>query len=759
MNTLCLNGEWTLYYALEQGEMPASIEAVRQQGWPSVPAQVPGNVEMDLVRAGVEKDPFYGENLYALRKYEFYQWWYTRCVQVPRDFSGQKYVLRFEGLDDVADVYVNGAHVGHSENMFVAQSFDVTDVLQPGQSNQIAVRICSALNHARKAQFPIVCSGGERSDEFTRLRKAPSSFGWDIMPRIPSAGLWRGVFLDALDATRLTEVYYATAGIDRRGVRLAYRYRFETDDPMIEGFSVRIRGVCGKSCFFAEQRALFVSSHGEIIVENPQLWWPKGYGEANLYTVTMELVKDGVVMDSRTERIGLRRIQIDHVMKPGDAGEFLIRVNGCPILAKGSNWVPLDAMHSRDAQRVKRAHDLLEEAGCNIIRCWGGNVYEDHAFFDLCDERGMLVWQDFAMACAQYPQDAQFQAVIEQEATTVIKKLRNHASILLWAGDNEVDEGYSSLGYPTADNRYNMITRETLPRVVRSHDPYRMFLPSSPYIDQDVARYEVPEQHNWGARAYFKDDFYKHSKAHFISECGYHGCPAPESLKRFLPPDQLWPFRGKSAWMTHDTDYLPKGQRGYDRNVLMAEQVQILFGYEPDTLEEFSLLSQVSQAEAKKFFIERTRIKKWRRTGIIWWNMLDGWPQISDAIVDYYFTKKRAFNYVKRVQRPVCLMMDELVDWTHAVVLGNDSRTPHEVDFRVEDADTGKTVLEGRAHSPANENVCVGEIRVLAGQQKLFLLYWTIDGVTYANHYITGFPPLNAERVKKWLPLIDALPT
>ena len=161
------------------------------------------------------------------------------------------------------------------------------------------------------------------------------------------------------------------------------------------------------------------------------------------------------------------------------------------------------------------------------------------------------------MACAVYSPAPEFAREIEEEATAVVKKLRNHASILLWAGDNEVDEGLSVLKLPTDSSRYNALTREVLPRVVRMHDPYRLYIPSSPYIPDGIARYQTPEQHNWGARAYFKDDFYKHSTAHFISECGYHGCPAVESLRRYIPEKDLNHWIDNPIWDTHNTDYLP----------------------------------------------------------------------------------------------------------------------------------------------------------------------------------------------------------
>lgn len=743
---LSLNGNWKLYFHPDGANLP------EYSAWPSILAQVPGNVELDLHRAGLEPDPFYGDNLYAYRKYEFYRWVFEREFDLPNPLP-EKLQMVFEGLNTFADVFVNGTFVGHAENMFIAHTFEITSAVQPGR-NVVRVEIACAANAIRDEDFPVYAVSEINGDEFLRVRKPPHSFGWDIMPRFPSAGLWRGVHVESVKPERLTQVYFSTKSLERDGsAMVAYRWRFHSDEYALDGYSVRIS--LGDTVI--EQPALFVAGSGVIRIPHAKLWWPRGYGDANLYTVKTELLHHGKTVDVREETIGLRVFQIEHTMKPGDEGEFRILCNGVPILAKGSNWVPLDAMHSRDPERYEKALALFSEANCNIVRCWGGNVYEDHRFFELCDQYGIMVWQDFSMACALYPHDEKFLRVIEEEATAVIRKLRNHACILLWAGDNECDESADGHGYGPTTNKYNPITREVLPRAVRMNDPYRMFLPSSPYIDGGVARYAVPEQHNWGARAWFKDDFYKNSSAHFISECGYHGCPSPETLAKFIPEDQLWPMGG-TAWQTHSVDYIHGVRRGYDRNELMANQVRILFGEVPETLEQFAALSQIVQAEAKKFFIERTRIKKWRRTGIIWWNMLDGWPQISDAVVDYYFTKKRAFSYICRVQHKVCLMMDELSDWNHTVVLGNDSREDFLVKWRVIDAETDEIVLSGETLSKANENTVLGQIRVLCGTQKLYLLKWECDGRRYGNHYITGFPHYDAQTMLRWAETIDTLP-
>ena len=766
MASMNLGGEWTLYYRPEVfSAQDPDFEDDREEddcpdtsSWPHIKAAVPGDAYLDLARAGIEGDPFYDQNLYNFRKYEFYEWVYEKTFKVPMSYGDQPCFLRLGGVNTVADIYLNGEWVDSTENMLIAHEFDVSDFLIYGEENTLKIHIHSPINSARKESLAVMNYTYNNSDEYTRLRMPPSAFGWDIMPRLLSAGLWRDVTLETREETRLDQVYIATVSANERQARLTARVRFLTDDQIIEGYSVRLTGRCEDSAFSVEAPFLFTSGRLDVTVPRPRLWWPAGYGEANLYDVTVTLMKDGEAVDRRAVRFGIRRFEIEHRLAPGDEGEFKVYCNGVPILCKGSNWVPLDAMHSRDAGRYEKALKLFKDSGCNIVRCWGGNVYEDHQFFDLCDRYGIMVWQDFVMACAMYEPDLLFRRKIHLEAETIVKEYRNHACILLWAGDNEVDEGLVSQDYPTYSNRYNALTREVLPEVVRAHDPYRLFLPSSPFIPEGIARYDVPEQHNWGARAYFKDEFYKNSSAHFISECGYHGCPQVSSLKRFIPEDRLTPWLGNDSWVTHSTEYLPKSvDRSYDRIRLMTDQVRIMFGEVPDDLAAFSRLSQIVQAEAKKFFIERTRIKKWRRTGIIWWNMLDGWPQISDAVVDYYFTKKLAYHYIRRVQRPICLMMDELVDWTRDIVLGNDSRQTKAVSWRVEDGDTGETLLSGETVSPAGENVTVGSLREMNGDQKLYILRWTVDGVTYANHYMAGNPHFDADKALMYVEKIRTL--
>lgn len=619
MKECSLNGRWMLHYAQERhgGTDCSTVETAPH--YQHIPAQVPGNVELDLYRAGTAPDPFFGDNLYRFRPYEFCEWWYTRSFTADQEFLTAGAYLVLEGLDTFGSVFLNGAWVGDTDNMLIAHRLDVSSFLEPGE-NKIAIKIRSTVNAARALDYPMGVRGPgwEHTDEMIAVRKPGHMFGWDIAPRFVSAGLWRGVRLEAKRSTFLKETYLATLSLSPGQATVLMKCRFETDDEMLEGFSIRIRGRCGDSCFERTLKTKFCSDELTFTVDNPKLWWPRGYGEANVYDTTIELLHHGVVVDSVEQDFGIRLLEVETNFVPGDEGEFLVKANGVPILCKGANWVPLDAFHSRDAVRYEQALELFRETGCNIVRCWGGNVYEDHQFYRICSRSGIMVWQDFSLACAIYPQTNEFAKVIEEEAAQVVKKLRNHPCILLWSGDNEVDAMYYNFGYHLPHARNNRISREVLPRVLASHDPFRFFLMSSPYIPLSITGdLNVPEQHNWGPRDYFKGEFYKHSTAHFVSEIGYHGCPALSSLKRFIPADDLWPITN-DAWDAHNTEYTRCiRDRGYDRNQLMVDQVTDLFGVHCESLQQLAMLSQISQAEAKKFFIERTRLKKWRKTGII----------------------------------------------------------------------------------------------------------------------------------------------
>lgn len=752
MQTLSLNGPWKMYYGPEiPGKSnPETLEDAILADYTSIPATVPCEAQRALVEAGLYPDPFVDENLYHFRKLEFYRFFFTRTFDyTPFDEPG-RIVLQFDGLDTLATVFLNDQIVGTADNMLISHTFDVTDTIIPGK-NTLTVRLDSAINSLRDKDIAIAVHGCEQFGEQVLLRKPGHSFGWDIAPRLVTAGIWRDVTLKLLPETRITQAYFHTTHADQNRAHLRLKYTLTTNDPFLEDLTLTVTGVCGESQFSLERKVVSFTGQVHFSVENPQLWFPVGYGSPNLYSVTLALKKGQVTLYTEQLRIGIRTVKLDAVFKKGDEGRFTLYVNNTPIFVKGSNWVPLDAFHSRDLERTEKAIELLYDCGCNTVRCWGGNVYESDLFFDLCDEKGLLVWQDFSMGCGIYPRDEVFRKTLAKEAESVVKRLRNHASLVLWCGDNENDCAYFWAGQTHPHSRNNPLTRQVIPDVLADHDPYRPYIPSSPYLTLDMqSDTDGPEQHSWGPRDYFKGDFYRNIDAHFISEIGYHGCPAPESLAKFIPKDQLHNRRG-TAWTTHNTDYRESGvPRGYDRIELMEKQVDCLFGNAPKELPSFALASQFTQAEAKKFFIETARILKPRRMGLIWWNLLDCWPQISDAVVDYYFNKKIAYEYITRSQAPVCLLCAEEKNNCHQVILANDGNQSGWAVYKITNAETGELIASGSAYTEANVNLPLCQIPAAAkGETIFYRLTVDVNGIVAENHYVSFHAPLNFDRYAK----------
>ncbi|MDR3710196.1 MAG: hypothetical protein P4L33_18020 [Capsulimonadaceae bacterium] len=720
-------------------------------------AIVPGNIELDMLRAGlVEGDPFFGMNIDGLRSVERSHVWYAcRFNGAPKQNDARP-VLVLEGVDCYAEVFLNGQPVGSAANMLIPHEFDLGGRLQ--EKNELMVHIRPSLIEAQNHS----CGPGNVAQpsgyDSLRVRKAPHMYGWDIMPRALSAGLWRPVRVEWRPAQRIDQYFLTTRSATANWADEALWYRLENVDPLSARFEIEVEGTCGPSTFCKRDLVLGSSGRVGFGVDNPRLWWSRGRGEANLYAVTMRLLRDGEEIDRREFRHGIRTIELrsTEFMDEAGNGEFVFLVNGERVFILGTNWVPLDAYHSRDAERLDAAIALLDEAGCNMVRCWGGNVYESDRFFEMCDERGVLVWQDFAMACSLYPQDDEFARQIEIEARAIVRRLRNYASLALWCGDNECDEATVWTGSEkTINPNGNRLTREVLPRVLRDEDPSRAYLPSSPYIGPSAVGKglgNLSEQHLWGPRRYYKTAFYKDSRGRFASEIGYHGSPSVESIKKFISPDKLWPIPN-DEWLLHATSPIPGVNVSDYRVELMRSQIGDLFGCKPESLEEFARLSQCVQAEAKKFFIELFRSKKWAKTGIIWWNLVDGWPQFSDAVVDYYYDKKLAFDWIVRAQRPLHLVVREQEPGSkvHDVVACNDTRDDVALTYSLRSVSSGKIVFAGDAIAAADSVTLLSELARDAATQDMYAIEWESGLGSGRSHYLAGDPPFEPAMYLRWL--------
>ena len=512
--------------------------------------------------------------------------------------------------------------------------------------------------------------------------------------------------------------------------------------------TLHLKGVCGESVFESDYHIAGVNGFIKLRVQNPVLWWPAGYGEPALYSLTGTLL-DGTGKEvAKLETVcGIRTMELRRTdMNEFGKGEFAFYVNNKKIKALGTNHVPADAMHSRDPERILQILDMVRDLGCNMIRCWGGGVYEEDVFYDYCDRHGIMVWQDFMLACTIPPHDEKFAECFKKEAEQIIIRLRRHPSLALWSGDNECD--VISTWYDVAPNE-NFITRRVLPDLLKQCDPLRPFLPSSPYIADTLwqkikdfgphAYSLAPEKHMWGTRETFKIAPYNNPGSKFISETGWHGAPNASSIRKFITKDHLNIDPMDPEWDLHAANAFHDRGPNHGRNRLMTRQQEEYYGEVINSsLEDFSRASQIFQAEALKFTIETVRLDP-GCDGILWWNLIDCWPQFSDAVVDYYFAKKLAYYYIRRIQTPFCIMCKEPILFHSNVVAVNDSQDRKKGSFIMTDGETSEVLLSGDFDVAPGEYFDLGKIRSPRGINKLWLIRWTFDdGKTGVNHYISG---------------------
>ena len=767
--------KWELYFGLQDQHAPDTPHELLTSSFKKIEATVPGNVEVDLELAGLIKDPKIGNNVYELREFELCRWWYRCKFEKPKVQNGHRVELRFDGIDCITDIWLNDERIGKTENMFVEYRFDVTDFLK--NENELFISIHSAVLEGRKYQREF---WGVRYDalggESVNIRKAAHAYGWDILPRLVSAGIWKDVKLEIMPPTDFKAVYWVTkaVNIEQRTASLYVDWEFATDRLDVDDLTLKIQILNKKQTVFDQSFKIYstVFRHRINDLQNIDFWWPRGYGEANLYDAVLQILDaNGKILAENQQIIGIRIAKLINTdaNTRDQPGEFVFEINHEKIFVKGTNWVALDALHSRDKEHIKPCVDMLIDLNCNMIRMWGGNVYEQDEFYDLCDMHGIMVWHDFMMGCTMYPQDDEFFKKIEEEASKAISRIRHHPSLVLWAGNNENDVSLEwENDQPHIDPNKDIISRQLLSEMVRRLDPKTTYLPSSPYIsseafrlagnriDQDYAH----EQHLWGPRGYYKAPYYTQNIAKFVSEIGYHGCPNRESLEKMFDKDFVYPwtnkkdFKWNDQWQTKAVRSHPYATETIKRNDLMTNQIKCVFTEVPTDLDQFVMASQIIQAEAKKYFIEFWRMNKGERNGILWWNLRDGWPVISDAIVDYYYSKKLAYHYIKRVQTDICVMIGDATKHGHPVVIVNDTLKEVTGHFSIKDADTQKVLFKQNFEVSKSGKTEEGFIPKTI-KPKLWLIEWSIGNTNYFNHYFAYQPHIDLNVYLKWLPKLD----
>lgn len=764
-----LDGEWRLDYFPQPDDGP-----IRELPLPvpakTVKASVPGNCELDLVNAGVLPPPELGMNVLKLRPYEGYQWLYTKSFRKPAVSAGQRIMLEFEGIDTLADIFLNGRKIGETSNMLIPHEFNVTKLLKDGD-NTVQVLIRSVMCEAQHMTIgQLGYSMGDSLADAEPFRKAGHMGGWDIFPRAFVSGLWRGVSLNVQDPVRIDQTAWIVraVGVSSKRADLMVTCRVQAPFKHIGNAAIKYTISRNGKVFAERTRRLDTYQNlASFFVENVDLWWPRGMGEPALYDASIEIAADsGEVLARHTEKIGFRTIKLERedVYGPDRPGQFLFRVNGEPCYVRGSNWVPLDAFHGRDGQFLKSTLEMFADLNCNMVRVWGGGVYEPDEFFDFCDANGLMVWQDFMTGCSVFPQNDEYAKATETEVRTIVLKYRNRASLALWSGNNENDCAFSwKLGALSRDPNRDRSSRVTIPNVLYEFDVTRPYLPSSPYESPDVAakKAKPSEMHLWGARAYYKVPYYTNSPCWFASEMGYHGMPNRALLEKVMSKDAVYPWKGTPAkfekdhrklewndeWLLRASNPLLRRDSSLiKRNDLMTNQIRIMFGGVDTDLDTFIEQSQTVQAEAMKTFCELFRSRKFTRfNGLVWWNVRDGWPQLSDAVVDYYGGKKPAYYALKAVQQDQLAMLRD----DHSAWAVNDTRRPVKGHAIYRDKASGKVLLDCDYEVAANSKTHIG-IVPFSGQGLIEIEY-SVEGQKYRNHFLYGEPPFKWAEVKEWM--------
>jgi beta-mannosidase len=623
----------------------------RQSGSKSwYPATVPGCVHTDLLANRLIGDPFLRDDEQRLQWIGKTDWEYQTSFEVTADLLDRQNIeLDFQGLDTYAEVFLNGQLLLKADNMFREWRRDCKNELKLG-ANTLRIVFRSPINEVLpvlsglKYQLPASNDQGEKTSPYTR--KAPYQFGWDWGPRFVTSGIWKPIVLEAWDDVRISDFHVIQRELNKDVALLTAEVEIVSNSST--AIKLTVANVTGKATAASREITLTPGTNRvltEFEIRHPSLWWPNGMGAHPLYELQARLLKGSRLVDVASTRIGLRTVELQQNNdRWGKSFQFV--VNGVPVFAKGANWIPADSFPTRiTKEKYRWLVESARDANMNMLRVWGGGIYESQDFYNLCDEMGILVWQEFMFACSMYPGDEAFLNNVRQEAIDNVKRLRNHPSIVLWCGNNEIETAWFNWGWKGTlpavvwDN-YNKLFNGVLPEVCASLDPSRPYWPSSPGPNLGTASelQKTGDEHYWGvwhASLPFSD--YEKQFPRFMSEYGFQSFPQSVTVNTFTNAED------------HDiqSPVMLAHQRHPRGNQLIREYMLREF-HEPRDFESFLYVSQVLQAEGIKVGAEHLRRIMPRNMGSLYWQIDDCWPVASWSSVDYLGNWKALHYYVRR---------------------------------------------------------------------------------------------------------------
>ncbi len=628
-------------------------------------ASVPGCVHTDLMQGGLISDPFYRLNELDVQWIDKVDWEYEVNFEIDEKVRLHEQLdLVFQGLDTYATVYLNESLILKADNMFREWRINVKPLLEVGQNTlRIHFRSLIAEDLPKLTNLgydlPAVSDqsiagglGNKRLSIFAR--KAGYHYGWDWGPRLVTSGIWRPVFLEAWSTARIENLHLVNQQVSKESARIQAIFEIQALKQAKIDLTIEIDSSQPVKQSVKLQPG-FNSIEIPLEIKNPRLWWTNGLGESFLYLVKAKLEANSLVLDEILQKFGVRSLRV--VQEKDKIGtSFYVELNGVPVFAKGANYIPNDNFLPRvGPEKYLQIVQSAAQANMNMLRVWGGGIYENDHFYNLCDEYGILIWHDFMFACAMYPSDDAFIENVKQEAIQNIRRLRNHPCLALWCGNNEIDMGWShEIGDPWGWKKdfsaqqvaqmwhdYKKLFHEILPELVARYAPNTFYWPSSPLAGLDERSTDESasgDMHYWGVwHGLHPFEDFKRYIGRFVSEYGFQSFPELKSVKAYTLPDD-WDI---------NSEVMKSHQRSPIGNLRIKNYMEKYYRI-PDSFANFLYIGQVLQAEAIKYAIEAHRRKKPYCMGSLYWQINDCWPVASWAGIDYYGRWKALHYFVKK---------------------------------------------------------------------------------------------------------------
>ena len=609
----------------------------RPAGWLEV--TVPTTVQAALVAAGRAPSPWRDRRVEALREFEDDTWWYRREFVVPEDQAdADRFELVFEGVCLFATVWLNGTPVAFLHNAHHAHRIDVTRHVKRREPNLLCVECGLRLDEMRKRIRGEISTTGEKARPYMRM--CQMAFGWDFAPRLAAIGLWRPVHFACHRRAAIDDLHVTTKAIRQGTAHLEVEARMRSFDALPATLHLSIHEHAETPAVW--EHSLPVTSDAVITTSldlpAARLWYPHPMGEPFLYTLKARIECGGTEVDALSARFGVRTVELKQ------DGQFTFSINAVDVFARGANWVPSNSL-SLDASPEHYRHllELAHEAHFNMLRVWGGGTYEPDLFYDLCDELGIMVWQDFMYACAMYPDDdPEFMESAAQEAREVVGRLRRHPSVVLWCGNNECQEAWALGDWPDRAPRHfgERLYDHVLPEVVAALSPGVPYWPGSPYGGPTTRSPTVGDYHDWYSLPAWRT--YDENAPLFSSEYGLRSVPQRETVEAMISPEFQWDEHGPQ----HDVWRFHHGSCGWLQAILPE------FG-QPKTLDDYIMLTQEAQATLMRYAVEVYRRRMFATSGSLIWQYDEPWPAVTFSLVDFFGRPKAAYYWVRHAYAPV----------------------------------------------------------------------------------------------------------